>query len=307
VTQAQQWGPQAPQQFAPQQAPAQQWGPQAPQQNWAPTPEQNGQAYGYPHNPGQSPAQQPPSVPARVTENTSDMFGDAPGISWDLKTGYVLGTPRGGRVLSKVVSQVSDYTTKAPSFFPSGDPIMQVEVTLQTNERTDANDDGKRRMFVKSGLRKAAAQAFRSVGAADLEIDGWFYAACTSKTGGKNGKANEFQAIYAKPGQPDPMAGQPPYVAPVAAPAQQAPAFVPPVQPSYPQPGAQQWAPQPPAQQPQAPAPQFGAPPAQQGYADPNQGQQQFAPQTPAQPQFAQQGAPQGGAAPAGFNPFAPQ
>jgi hypothetical protein len=159
---------------------------------------------------------------------------------------------------------------------------------------------------VANGLVRAAADAFRKVGASDLEVGGWIYAANTAKNGGKSGKANVFQCVYARPGQPDPLAGQPPYVAPVAAPAQQqAPQqFQAPVQPNYPQPGQPQQFVQhaPPMQQTPA-APQFGAPPAQQGYADPNQGQRQFAPQSPAQPQFA----PQGGGAPADFNPFAQQ
>lgn len=309
-----QWGPPAQQQFAPQ--PQQQWGPpaqqQAPQQWGPPAPGQQTWAPEQQFQQAQN-QQTAQAIPSQTTDNTADMFGGAPGISWDVTTGYTLGTPRGGRVLSKVKSQVTDYTTKLPAHFPSGDPIMQIEVTLQTSERTDANDDGKRRMFIKSGLRPAAAQAFRAVGASDLEIDGWFYAACTSKTGGKNGKANVFQAVYARPGQPDPMAGQPAYVAPVqqSAPQQQ---FQAPAQPNYPQPGQQQWAP--PAQQ-AAPAPQQFQQGPPQGYADPNQGQQQFAPQQPAQPQqqapAPQWGPPAGDPAaaaqqpagpPAGFNPF---
>lgn len=316
MTQAQQWGQQAPQQFAPQQqapaqwapqppatqqfqqqAPPQQWGPPAPEQQWAP-------------QPPAAPVLPPAAV--QQVEDTSGMFGGAPSISWNTAAGYTLGTPRGGQILGKVVQQQTDFETKKPLFFPDGKPRMSVICTVQTTERTDANDDGKRTLYVANGLVRAAADAFRKVGASDLEVGGWIYAANTAKNGGKSGKANVFQCVYARPGQPDPLAGRPPYVAPAAAPAQpQAPQqFAQPQQPSYPPPGAaQQWAPQPPPMQQtsQAPAPQFGAPPAQQGYADPNQGQQQFAPQPPAQPQFAQQGAPQGGGAPADYNPFAQQ
>jgi hypothetical protein len=307
VTQLQQWGQQAPQQFAPQPQAPQQWGPPASgQQSWAPE-----QAYQQTQNQqaAQQWAPQPPAAPAlppaavQQVEDTSGMFGGAPSISWNTAAGYTLGTPRGGQILGKVVQQQTDFETKKPLHFPDGKPRMSVVVTVQTTERTDANDDGKRTLYVANGLVRAAADAFRKVGAADLEIGGWIYAANTAKNGGRSGKQNVFQCLYARPGQPDPLAHLPAYVAPVAAPAQpQAPQqFQAPVQPSYPQPGQQQF------QQPQAPAPQFGAPPVQQGYADPNQGQQQFAPQPPAQPQFAQQGAPQGGGAPADYNPFAPQ
>ena len=291
MTQAQQWG-QQPQQFAPQQqwapqppapqqfqqqAPPQQWGPPTPEQQWAP---------------------QPPAAPAlppaatQQVEDTSDMFGGAPSISWNTAAGYTLGTPRGGQILGKAIQQQTDFETKKPLHFPDGKPRMSVVVTVQTTERTDANDDGKRTLYVANGLVKAAADAFRKVGASDLEIGGWIYAANTAKNGGKSGKANVFQCVYARPGQPDPLAGRPPYVVPAAAPAQQQPAYA----------GA-------PGQQAVAATgmdPQYSTPAMQQAaWIAQNPAQAQF--QQAAQPQFAQQGAPQGGGAPADYNPFAPQ
>ena len=312
----------APQAFAPaqpqQQAPAQ-FGqqPAAPQQQWAPQ----------------------PGAESMPDEDTSGLFGGPASISWDNKKGYVNGTPRGGLIIAKRTSQQTDWQTKQPKFFDAEkrQPMTQIEVTVQTRERTDANDDGKRTIYVKGQMVKAAAEAFRALGARDLEIGAYFYAAKVAQDAGRNGKGNRFQCLYARPGSPDPLANMPAYVAPTPPPQQQAPepAFVPPVQPSYPQPGAQpQWAGQPgqqavaatgmdpqyatpamqqaawQAQQQPAAAPQFAPQQPTQGYADPSQGQQQYAPQAPAQPQqWAQQPAApaQGGGAPADYNPFAQQ
>lgn len=68
-------------------------------------------------------------------------------------------------------------------FWPSGDPIMQIPVTWQTNlnEGPDDNgkpDDGRRTVFFtvsnKQGGRLAAMQdAIREAGASDLEVGAW--------------------------------------------------------------------------------------------------------------------------------------
>jgi hypothetical protein len=304
-----------PQQFPQQAPPTQQWGqqPAAPQQFAPPAQQPQFPAPPQPEQQQQQWAQQPAGAESLQGEDTSDMFGGSPSISWDNTKGYVNGSPRGGLIVGKSRSQQTDFETKQPKFFQGGRPMMQIALTVQTRERTDANDDGKRTIFVKGDMTRKAAQSFRAVGATDLELGGWFYAAKVSSDGGKNGKGNVFQTVYARPGTPDPLANQPAYVAPMvpqAPPVQQQ--FQAPPAPNYPPPGQQQWAPQapaapqqfaPPAQQPTAP-PQFGAPQPPQGYADPSQGQQQFAPQGPAQPQFGQQAPSAGGGAPADYNPF---
>lgn len=326
---AQQYPPQGyPQQQPPApQFPAQQGyqAPMAPQfQAPSQMPQQSfgGQQQGY-----QPMTQIPPAAPE--IEDTSGMFGGAPSISWDIAKGYVLGTPRGGQIIAKRVTQQTDAETKAPKFYQnSSQPMMQIELTLQTRERTDPQDDGKRKMYVKGEGLKSARTAFEKVGARDLEIGGWFYAANTAKNGGRNGKANLFDSVYARPGEADPLAHMPAYVAPqmaqpAAQPQQQ---FVSPQQPNYPVPGqapafnpyagAQQLAAQ--GQHPvqQAAAPQSNSygngfnPPESPG------GQAYAAAQQAAQPQFAgqpidpnatfAQNPPAGGQAgpPAGYNPF---
>lgn len=264
--------PNAAQYGAPQQAYAD---PNAAQQYAPPMPGQYGQVppgqfvppQGYSQQ--QFPAQ-PPMPESPDVEDTSGMFGGAPHFSWDLAKGYVLGTPRGGQIIAKKITQQTNAETKQLRFYEgSNKPMMQIVVTLQTRERTDANDDGKRTIYVKGEMLKSARRAFEAKGAKDLEIGAWFYAANTSKNGGRNGKANVFDCVYARPGEPDPLAHLPAYVAPQQAaqtPAQ--PAFVPPQQPNYPVPGQQpNWNPYAQGQPTQAPAPQ----------------QQQYAPQQAAQ------------------------
>lgn len=326
--------PNAGQQYPPQ-APAQnpqfQSPPMAPQSYGAPAQQHGMPQQGYPQN--QFPPHQAPYAPEQPepadVEDTSSMFGGAPSISWDVAKGYVLGTPRGGQIIAKKITQQTNAETKQPRFYEgSGKPMMQIVVTLQTRERTDATDDGKRAIYVKGEMMKSARKAFEEKGAKDLEIGGWFYAANTAKNGGRNGKANVFECAYARPGEPDPLGHLPAYVAPqLAAPAPPAPnQFTPPQQPNYPAPGQPPaWSPYGQPQQAAAPHPQgnqygYGHQPPQspggQAYDQAAQmaahgqhpTQQSYAPQPPAQdPNQGQQFVPQQSAPagpPAGYNPF---
>jgi hypothetical protein len=286
--------------------------------------------------PNQFVPQQPPMQESPDVEDTSGMFGGAPHFSWDLAKGYVLGTPRGGQIIAKKITQQTNAETKQLRFYEgSNKPMMQIVVTLQTRERTDANDDGKRTIYVKGEMLKSARRAFEAKGAKDLEIGAWFYAANTSKNGGRNGKANVFDCVYARPGEPDPLAHLPAYVAPQQAaqtPAQ--PAFVPPQQPNYPVPGQQSFNPYGQGQQqadPNHPMAQHGAAlwtpeqhqaynqamfaqgqnprqpaPGPQAYAV-AQGQPSAPPQQPyglSPQQVAEHGQQVQGEPPAGYNPF---
>jgi hypothetical protein len=213
---------QMPPQFAQQQyaqPPAQQvpqFGGQQTGGFFAQQPQQNGN--------GQMPPQfQPPAQP-ETTEDTGAYFeSGAAWISWDSDKGYRDGTPRGGQIISKRLADQTDMDTGEVrmSKFNKGQPLKMLVLELQTNERVDPDDDGRRQMAVKSGLRAAAKPAFEAVGAKDLEIGGWFYAARMRKEPipNSNFKRNIFEAIYARPGAADPMQGQSAYQAP-APPAQ---------------------------------------------------------------------------------------
>lgn len=72
------------------------------------------------------------------------------------------------------ISQQRDMTTNEPKVWENGDPMMQLVVTLQTEER-DAkieDDDGRRRIYIKFNMKKAVADAVRKAGAKALEVGG---------------------------------------------------------------------------------------------------------------------------------------
>jgi len=277
--------------FFQQAPPAQpQFAPPAPQQYAAP---QQGGFFQTqdPHQQAQMPPapQQPVPAPA----DTSSFFGGAAVISFDDRKGYVKGTPRGGQIIDKKISNQTKLGTGEVLTWSDGSPRKQMVLTLQTAERTDPQDNGQRQLFVKGDMPRAVREAFQSAGAKDVELGGWIYVAWVSENAAKQAGYNPqkvYKAIYAPPGAPDPMAGQPTYQpvpnAPVPVPE---PAATPDHYAAY---AAQQAAGGPPPM-PQMPAvaPQY-APPA------PAAAPQQFAPQGTAQPQ---QGPP---VLPAGANPF---
>jgi hypothetical protein len=87
---------------------------------------------------------------------------DQPG---DTVTGTIADPPE--------VRQQTDIKTGDPVFWPSGDPKMQLLVTLQTTLKDDPDDDGKRRVYVKGkSLTDAVREAVRAAGAKGLEVGG---------------------------------------------------------------------------------------------------------------------------------------
>ena len=317
------------QQFAPPQQP--QYAPPAPQGYPAPQPPAAPQQFAQPQG-AQAPAWLPPEYAqqngydsnaeqgwtgqAEQPVDTAGFFGGgSPYVSWDNRKGYQNGSWYGGVVLSKRLENQTDMDTGqvVMSKFNASQPLQQLVVEIQTAMRTDPQDDGKRRMAIKSGLVRATREAYQKVGANDVQIGGWLYARKTGMEPIPNSKftRNIFEVLYAQPGQPDPAPQ--PMAHDVARPQQ---------------PAAQQFAPQPgqviaqmpmpvqaypgqgPAQMPQAPAApagvpadqaaQFAAWQAQQAAAQ----QQQYAPQPGTQqPQPAQSAPdPQQGATWSPFN-----
>jgi len=85
----------------------------------------------------------------------------------------VLGTSVGGRVTEKPQErQQTDYKTDDPLTWNDGSPRMQWIITVQTDQRDDANDDGRRRIFAKGQMLKAIRRAVKEVDAKDIEVDG---------------------------------------------------------------------------------------------------------------------------------------
>lgn len=94
--------------------------------------------------------------------------GGAPSASFP-----VIGTVWRGTILKSEVRQQSepDGTLKT---WPDGNPMMQIVITIQTEERDAAidDDDGKRRLFVKGQMQEAVRDAVIASGAKGLELGG---------------------------------------------------------------------------------------------------------------------------------------
>lgn len=207
---------QQPQQFAPPQGyapPAQpQYTPPP-----APTPQYQQSAPFFTQQDPHIQAQQPPSVPpatqpgATQQTDTTGFWGGAASISFDAQKGYVKGSPRGGQILSKSISDQTKMGTGEVIRWKDGSPRKQMVLLLQTTERSDPQDNGQRQLFIKGDLPRATREAFQAVGATDVEIGGWLYAAWVDdKPPVQSGYSPQkiYKCIYAPPGSPDPLAGQ---------------------------------------------------------------------------------------------------
>lgn len=86
-----------------------------------------------------------------------------------------------GTIEATEVRQQTDIASGLPQTWDNGDPKMQLVVTLQTALRdpSDANDDGKRNIYVKGSKKQgtrsthdAVASAVRAAGAPALKVGG---------------------------------------------------------------------------------------------------------------------------------------
>lgn len=85
------------------------------------------------------------------------------------------GTSLSGRITERpTVEQQRDIKDGTPKFWSDGNPMNQLVITLQTEQRDPAleEDDGRRRLFVKGQLKNAVADAVRTAGARGLEVGG---------------------------------------------------------------------------------------------------------------------------------------
>ena len=83
----------------------------------------------------------------------------------------VAGTTVKGTIVKAESTQQTDFDTGKPKFYDdSGKPMMQIEVTLRTEDRDPEidNDDGTRRLFVKGHMLVALRAAVKQAGATDL-------------------------------------------------------------------------------------------------------------------------------------------
>ena len=103
--------------------------------------------------------------------------------------------------------QSTKFGSKELDFWPSGDPKMQVKITLQTSAREDGDDDGKRGLWVvvsgKPGGQLAAIRdAVREAGANDIAVGGTLSMQFTGYDPESKNPANPrklFTAAYSAP------------------------------------------------------------------------------------------------------------
>ncbi|MFJ8791430.1 hypothetical protein [Streptomyces sp. NPDC102462] len=85
------------------------------------------------------------------------------------------GTVVGGHITEQPsVEQQRDIQTGDKKFWADGNPMMQLVVTVQTDQRDPSieDDDGRRRIFVKGQMKNAVADAVRQAGGRGLEVGG---------------------------------------------------------------------------------------------------------------------------------------
>ncbi|MFF9129153.1 hypothetical protein [Streptomyces sp. NPDC014806] len=145
------------------------------------------------------------------------------------------GTTVGGRITEEPkVEQQRDIQTGEKKFWNNGDPMMQLVVTVQTDQRDPSleEDDGRRRIFVKGVMKNAVADAVRAAGARGLEVGGQLFVTYTHDGEPKQrgfSAPKQYAARYIAAAQSE-LA--PP--APAAAPPQQYAAPAPAAAPQYP-------------------------------------------------------------------------
>jgi hypothetical protein len=171
------------------------------------------------------------TTPQQYTAPSADDFlmggGGAPSAKFPTP-----GTVIGGRITEKpTVEQQRDIKTGEKKFWSDGNPMMQLVVTVQTDQRDPEidEDDGRRRLFVKGQMKNAIADAVRTAGARGLEVGGTLTVTYTHDgqvtqrgfSAPKQYRAEYVAAATTALNTPDPgVAQQPQYAAP-AAPAQQ--------------------------------------------------------------------------------------
>lgn len=132
------------------------------------------------------------------------------------------GTTIGGRITEQPkVEQQRDIQSGEQKFWSNGDPMMQLVVTIQTDERDPSleDDDGRRRIFVKGQMKNAVADAVRQAGAKGLEVGGTLHVRYThdgEQTKRGFSAPKQYAAKYVAAATSE-LAATPPAPAPAAA------------------------------------------------------------------------------------------
>ena len=144
------------------------------------------------------------------------------------------GTTITGTITDAAMKQVTKFGSTEPDYFQSGDPKMQVILTLKTDLHDDVDDDGTRAAYIKLwGSQKAAlAKAIETAGcakASQILIPGTIFKATfhgketrSSKNGSFTENVYSYQLQKGAPAGIDQAIAQPAQAAPATAPVAQA-------------------------------------------------------------------------------------
>jgi len=131
------------------------------------------------------------------------------------------------------VQQMKKFGTNELDWWPSGDPKLQLVVLIQTDVRDDAEDDGRRNLFIPPRMMPPVREAIQRAGAKGLAVGGRIAVQWVSGTGLGEGNPKVYAADH-QPPQVDPGSllaggnGQPAAAAPPPAAAPPAATTAPP-------------------------------------------------------------------------------
>jgi hypothetical protein len=111
------------------------------------------------------------------------------------------GTTVGGPIIRPPqVRQQTDFDSGNPKTFDNGDPMMQIVVQVQTDERDPADqaDDGVRAFYVKGQMQQAVRDAVRAAGGKGLEVGGQLFIRFTGTEPNSRGRGQDKKVYAAK-------------------------------------------------------------------------------------------------------------
>lgn len=109
-----------------------------------------------------------------------------------------------GTIVSLEMQQQRDIKNNQPKFWDDAktQPMMQLRIVLQTDERDGEDDDGQRAIYVKGNMQQAVRDAVKAAGATQIEEGGTlavqYVKDGTATTVGFN-PPKEYRAQYAPP------------------------------------------------------------------------------------------------------------
>lgn len=159
-----------------------------------------------------------------MSQSANDLLmgGGLRAVKWEHIGQVVIGTI----VDEPKVEQLKKHESTELDFWPSGDPKMQIIVTIQTDYRDPGNaeDDGKRRLHIPPRMMTPLRESVRKTGAKGIAMGGRIAVQWASGSGVGAGNAREYATDYAPPAidpgsllAAAPVAAAPPQAAPVAA------------------------------------------------------------------------------------------